>query len=71
VDSPQEKKFVVISKDEKGTGDLKTDLISDMEMQSLEFAQLLSILIQGSHLSDWKDLRRDIELWTFKFLRLL
>jgi hypothetical protein len=35
----QEKKFVAVNKDEKAVGDLKTSLISDMEMQSLEFAQ--------------------------------
>jgi hypothetical protein len=32
------KKFVIVNKDEKGVGDLKTTLTSDMEMQSLEFA---------------------------------
>jgi hypothetical protein len=32
------KKFVAVNKDEKGVGDLKTTLMSDMEMQSLEFA---------------------------------
>ena len=34
-------------KDEKGVGDLKTALTSDMEMQSLEFAQLVSCLALG------------------------
>ena len=41
---PRRKKFVVVNKDEKGVGDLKTALISDMDMWSLEFAQLVSNL---------------------------
>jgi hypothetical protein len=41
---PRRKKFVVVNKDEKGVGDLKTALISDMDMWSLEFAQLVSYL---------------------------
>ena len=36
----QEKKFVVVLKDEKGVGDLKTAT----ERQSLEFAKLVSCL---------------------------
>jgi hypothetical protein len=44
VESAQEKKFVEVNKDEKGVGVLKTSLTSDMEMQSLEFAQLVSCL---------------------------
>jgi hypothetical protein len=32
---PRKKKFVAVNKDEKGVGDLKTALTSDMEMQSL------------------------------------
>jgi hypothetical protein len=40
------KKFVVVNKDEKGVGDLKTTLTSAMEM-SLEFAQLVSCLALG------------------------
>ena len=43
----QEKKFIAVNKDEKGVGDLKTPLTSDMEMQSLEFAQLFSCLVLG------------------------
>ena len=38
-----------------------------MEMQSLEFAQLVSCLslrITG----DWMDLRRELELWTFNIV---
>ena len=35
---PRRKQFVAINKDEKGVGDLKT---SNMEMQSLEFSQLV------------------------------
>jgi hypothetical protein len=38
------KKFVAVNKDEKGVGDMKTALTSAMEMQSLEFAQLVSYL---------------------------
>jgi hypothetical protein len=34
----RKKKFVEVNKNEKGVGDLKTTLTSDMEMQSLEFA---------------------------------
>ena len=36
--SPSGKKFVAVNKDEKGVGDLKTTLTSDMEMQWVEFA---------------------------------
>jgi hypothetical protein len=36
--------LVAVSKDEKGVEDLTTPLTSDMEMQSLEFAQLVSCL---------------------------
>jgi hypothetical protein len=39
---PGEQKFAAVNKDEKGIGDLKTALTSDVEMQSLEFAQLVS-----------------------------
>ena len=41
---PRKKNFVAVNKDEKGIGDLKTTLTSDMEMQSLEFAQRVSCL---------------------------
>jgi hypothetical protein len=44
---PRRKKFVEVNKDEKGVGDLKTALTSEMEMQSLEFAQLVSCLALG------------------------
>ena len=44
---PMRKKFVAVNKNEKGIGDLKTALISDMEIQSLEFAQLVSCLALG------------------------
>ena len=43
---PRRKQFVAVNKDE-GVGDLKTALTSDMEMQSLEFAQLVSCLALG------------------------
>jgi hypothetical protein len=42
VKKPRRKKFVAVNKDEKGIGDLKTSLTSAMEMQSLEFSQLVS-----------------------------
>ena len=41
---PRRKQFVIVNKDEKGVGNLKTALTSDMEMQSLEFAQLVFCL---------------------------
>jgi hypothetical protein len=44
---PRRKKFVAVNKDEKGVGDLKPALTPDMEMQSLEFAQLFSCLALG------------------------
>jgi hypothetical protein len=56
---PRREKVVAVNKDEKGVGDLKTALTSAMEMQSLEFAQLVSCLALGINL------RRDLELWTF------
>ena len=43
---PRRKKFVAVHKDKK-IRDLKTALTSDMEMQSLEFAQLISCLALG------------------------
>jgi hypothetical protein len=43
----QEKKFIAVNKDEEGIGDLKTALTLDMEMQSLEFAHLVSCLDSG------------------------
>ena len=43
----QEKKIVAVNKDEKGVGDLNTALTSDMEMQSLEFTQLVSCVDLG------------------------
>jgi hypothetical protein len=47
VELAKEKKFVVVNKDKKGLGDLKTVLTSVMEIQSLEFAQLVSCLALG------------------------
>ena len=44
---PRRKQLVAVNKDEKGVGDLKTALTSDMEMQTLEFAQLVSYLDSG------------------------
>jgi hypothetical protein len=45
---PRRKKFVAVSKDKKGVGDLETAVTSEMEMESLEFAQLVSCLDLGS-----------------------
>ena len=44
---PRRKKFIVVNKDEKGVGDLKTALIPDKERQSLEFALLVFCLVLG------------------------
>ena len=44
---PKRKKFVAVNNDEKGVGDLKTTLTSAMEIQSLEFAQLVSYIALG------------------------
>jgi hypothetical protein len=41
---PRRKKFVAINKHEKGVGDLKTALTSDIEVVNLEYAQLVSCL---------------------------
>ena len=65
---PRRKKFVAVDKDEKGVGDLKITLTSDMEMQGLEFAHLVSCLALGIITSDWMNLRRHFELWTFNIV---
>jgi hypothetical protein len=44
---PRKKNFVAVNKDEKGIGDLKTTLTSDMKVQSLPLAQLVSCLALG------------------------
>ena len=62
----QEKKFVAINKDAKGDAELTTALTSDMEIQSLEFAQLVPVLIWRLKIRDWLDLNRDLEPWNFK-----
>ena len=62
----QEKKFVAINKDAKGVVELTTALTSDMEIQSLEFAQLVPVLIWRLKIRDWLDLNRDLEPWNFK-----
>ena len=49
---PRRKTFIAVNKDEKGVGDLKISLTSAMEMQSLEFAQLVSCLALGLQLDD-------------------
>jgi hypothetical protein len=61
------KKFVIVNKDEKGVGDLKTTLTPDKEMKSLEFAQLISLPWE-LQLSDWMNLRSDFILWTFNII---
>ena len=45
--TPRRQNLVAVNKDEKGTGDLKTALPSDMEMKSLDFSQLVSCLAWG------------------------
>jgi hypothetical protein len=55
-------------KDEKGVGDLKTALTSGMEMQSLEFAQLVFCLALGITVNWLINLRRGFELWTFNIV---
>jgi hypothetical protein len=62
---PRRKKFVAINKDEKGVGDLKTTLTSDMEMQSLEFAQPVSCLALEITVK-WLDGSQK-RLWTLDF----
>jgi hypothetical protein len=47
VEPAQEKEVFAVNKDEKGVGDLKTTLTSDVGMQSLEFAQLVSCVALG------------------------
>jgi hypothetical protein len=44
---PRRKKLVAVNKDEKGLGDLKIALTSDIAMQNLESAQLVSYLFWG------------------------
>ena len=69
---PKRRKCVAVNKAERSW-------TSDMETQSLEFVQLVFILIQyfltllfwdgnvySVILRDCKNLRRDLELWTFK-----
>ena len=41
---PRRKNFVAVKKDEKGVGNLKTALTTDMDMQRMEFAQLVFCL---------------------------
>ena len=66
MESAQEKEFVAINKDAKGDAELTTALTSDMEIQSLEFAQLVPVLIWRLKIRDWLDLNRDLEPWNFK-----
>ena len=46
---PRREKFAAGNKDEKGVGYLRTTLISDMEMQSLEYAQLVVLSCFGDY----------------------
>jgi hypothetical protein len=64
VEPVQEMKFVAVNKYEKGLRDLKTTLTSDTEMQSLEFAQIISCLDLGITI----EIRRDFEFWTFNIV---
>ena len=43
-------------------------MTSAMEMQSLEFAQLVSCLFLRITVKCWMNLRRDLELWTFNIV---
>ena len=47
METAQEKTFVAINKDAKGVAELTTALTSDMEIQSLEFSQLVTCLDSG------------------------
>jgi hypothetical protein len=44
---PRRKKFVVVNNGENGVGELKTALTSELEMHSLEIAQLVSCFALG------------------------
>jgi hypothetical protein len=56
VEPAQEKRSLLLStemeKKKKGVGDMTSALTSDMETQSLKFAQLFSVLIWELQLSD-------------------
>jgi hypothetical protein len=65
LNQPRIKKFVAVNKDEKGVKDLITALTSDMEMQSLGFSSWFPVLLWGLQLSDWMNIRRHLEFWTF------
>ena len=58
------KKFVAVNKDEKGVRDLKTALISDMEMAGFGVSPAAFLYCSEFKLNDWMDLRRDFELCT-------
>jgi hypothetical protein len=47
LNQPRRRKFVAVNKDEKRVRYLKTTLKSDMKVQSLAFAQLVSCLTLG------------------------
>ena len=49
----------------KSDAELTTALTSNMEIQSLEFAQLVPVLIWRLKISDWLDISRDLEPWNF------
>jgi len=66
---PRRKVFVAVSKDEKGAGDVKTALPSDTETQSLGLPSWVPVLLWGLQFSDWMDLRRDFELYTFNIIK--
>ena len=60
------KNFVVVNKDEKGVEDLKTALLPDME-RDWSLPTWFPVLFWALQLSDWLNLRRDLELSTFFF----
>jgi hypothetical protein len=65
VEAAQEKEVVAVNKDEKGVGDLKTVLTSDIEMQSSEFALLVSCLALGITVKWLHESQK--RLWTLDF----
>ena len=52
----------------KVVGNLKRTMVLDMEMQSLEFAQLVTCLALEITVISWMNLRRALELWTFNIV---
>lgn len=63
---PRRKTFVWVNKDEKEVGDLKTTLTLDLEMQSLEFVQLVHSLALG--ITVWWLDESQKRLWTYNIV---